>query len=148
MDGTCQASCDGIENACLCGGATGIPNYIPCAAGQLVNITHYDPHNTAAQSMQACASAAQINASSIGIWGDTTTPSNEVWLECPVVPDPTFTWTEPMWIAVWTIMCFEAALLGTWHLFKHFMEAVMWNFFIYFFIPFWSYRPITTDLKY
>ncbi|KAI8583019.1 hypothetical protein K450DRAFT_225942 [Umbelopsis ramanniana AG] len=123
MDGTCQASCDGIENACLCGGATGIPNYIPCAAGQLVNITHYDPHNTVTQSMQSCASAASINSSSVGVWGDTTTPSNEVWLECPIVPDPTFTWTEPMWIAVWTIMCFEAVLLGAWHIFKHFMEA-------------------------
>jgi hypothetical protein len=132
MDGTCQPSCDGIENACLCGGATGIPNYIPCAAGQLVNITHYDPHNTVTQSMQACASAASINSSSVGIWGDTTTPSNEVWLECPIVPDPTFTWTEPIWISVWTIMCFEAVLLGAWHLYKHFMEAVMWiSFFLF-----------------
>lgn len=123
MDGTCATSCDGIENACLCGGAVAdLPNYVPCAAGQLVNITHYDPHNTVTQSMQACASAANLNSSNIGVWADASTPTNSVWLECPIVPDPTFTWTEPMWIAVWTIMCFEAAYLAFWHVFKHFME--------------------------
>jgi len=72
--------------------------------------------------MQVCAAAAQVNTSNVGIWGNASTPTNEVWLECPIVPDPTFTWKEPMWISVWAIMCFEAVLLGTWHLFKHFME--------------------------
>lgn len=74
--------------------------------------------------MQTCAAAAQVNMSAVGTWGNASTPTNQVWLECPIVPDPTFTWKEPLWIAVWTIMCFEAVLLGSWHLFKYFMELV------------------------
>jgi hypothetical protein len=132
MDGTCDTSCDGIENACLCGGsAVDIPDYVPCAAGQLVNISHYDPHNTVVQSMQACAAAANINSSTVGIWANASTPTNAVWLECPVQPDPTFTWKEPMWISVWTIMCFEAAYLAFWHVFKYFMELVSASFIMH-----------------
>lgn len=121
-DGTCQTSCDGISNACTCGySSSAYENYVPCAAGQTVNITHFDPANAQTQTQQVCAAAAQLNATDIGVWGvDVNTTS--IWLQCPAAPEPTFTFREPMWIAVWTLGAFEAALLTFWHFYKTLRE--------------------------
>ncbi|KAI9308568.1 hypothetical protein BJ944DRAFT_174600 [Cunninghamella echinulata] len=111
-DGTCQTSCEGIENACTCGDAS-ITNYVPCAAGQLVNITHFDPRNLEVQTQQECAKAIQLT--SYGAYPDYNQPS--VFVTCPVVL-PYFTWREPMWIAVWVYTCVQTFILIAWHLYK------------------------------
>ncbi|KAI9270803.1 hypothetical protein BDA99DRAFT_460449 [Phascolomyces articulosus] len=124
LDGTCQESCGAdISNACLCNGeeiGASYTNYVPCMAGQLVNITHFNGEIAEQQTRDTCATAAGLstaNASSIGIWGvDTSTPI--VWTECPLLPNPTFTFREPMWIAVWSLMGAQAGLLILWHLYK------------------------------
>lgn len=117
-DGTCQTSCDNIANACQCGDTT--INYFPCAAGQLVNITHFDPVNQVVQIQNTCAASANINASLVGAWGDFNTSS--LWLSCPVV-NPYFTYTEPMWIGVWVLMSAEAAILALWAIYKFLRET-------------------------
>ncbi|KAI9496322.1 hypothetical protein BDB00DRAFT_809960 [Zychaea mexicana] len=128
LDGTCQESCQGITNACLCNGeaiGAAYTNYVPCMAGQLVNITHFNAEIAAQQTRDTCSSAVGLassssaaNASSsIGIWGEDTT-SAMIWAECPVLPEPTFTFREPMWIAVWSLMGAQAGLLILWHLYK------------------------------
>ncbi|CAO3648772.1 unnamed protein product [Cunninghamella blakesleeana] len=110
-DGTCQTSCENIENACTCGDNT--LNYLPCAAGQLVNITQFDPRNAEAQTQDECAKAIQL--SNYSIYPDYSHSS--VFVTCPVVL-PSFTWREPMWIAVWVYVCVQAFILIAWHLYK------------------------------
>lgn len=117
-DGTCQQSCADIANACQCGDDT--VQYFPCAAGQLVNITHFDPVNQVAQIQNTCAASANISGASIGAWGDFNTSS--LWLSCPIV-ETTFTYTEPMWIGVWALMGAEAAILALWAIYKSLREA-------------------------
>ena len=124
LDGTCQESCGAdITNACLCNGeaiGAAYTNYVPCMAGQLVNITDYSAEKELEETRSTCASSAGLssaNASTIGIWGvDTTNPM--IWAECPELPLPTFTFTEPMWIAVWALAGAQAGLLILWHLYK------------------------------
>lgn len=117
-DGTCQESCTDIANACQCGDDT--IQYFPCAAGQLVNITHFDPVNQVVQIQDTCASNANISGANIGAWGAFNTSS--LWLSCPVV-DPAFTFTEPMWIAVWVLMGAEAVILALWAIYKSLRES-------------------------
>ncbi|KAI9321607.1 hypothetical protein BX666DRAFT_1903933 [Dichotomocladium elegans] len=118
FDGTCQTSCEGITNACMCDDLTApYTNYVPCMSGQLVNITHYNSTLGQSQVQETCASAANLVSTDIGIWG-TDVNKTHIWAACPVPPDPTFTFREPMWIAVWSLMCIEAGLLIMWHLYK------------------------------
>lgn len=118
LDGTCKESCDAIANACQCGDET--IKYLPCAAGQLVNITHFDPVNQVAQTQSECASNANIDNTAIGFWGNFNTSS--LWLSCPVV-EPSFTYTEPMWISVWALMGAQAVILVLWVIYKTLLEA-------------------------
>ncbi|KAG1467446.1 hypothetical protein G6F56_004412 [Rhizopus delemar] len=117
-DGTCQTSCEGISNVCQCGDSS-IP-YYPCASGQLVNITHFDPQNQDNQIHNTCAAAANMNASDIGSWGKSSI-ANNVWLSCPTI-EPAFTYKEPMWIAVWSLMGAQAAIFLLWAVYKHLRE--------------------------
>ncbi|KAI9277641.1 hypothetical protein BY458DRAFT_585318 [Sporodiniella umbellata] len=116
-DGTCKASCKGVINVCQCSDDSVLLK--PCASGQLVNITHFDPENQIKQIRNSCSAAAGMNASDIGEWG---TPSNSVWLVCPMV-DPFFTYKEPMWIAVWSLMGAQAAILLLWTFYKQLRES-------------------------
>ncbi|CAO3700091.1 hypothetical protein G6F70_001036 [Rhizopus microsporus] len=121
-DGSCHESCENIANVCQCGDDT--VQYFPCAAGQLVNITHFDPQNQVTQIQNTCAAAANITASDIGVWGVFNTSS--IWLSCPVI-DPAFTYKEPMWISVWSLMSAEAAILILWAIYKYLREMKFRN---------------------
>ncbi|ORX58219.1 hypothetical protein DM01DRAFT_1319021 [Hesseltinella vesiculosa] len=112
LDGTCATSCEGITNICNCGDPTLPTNYVPCAAGQQVNITYFNPRDPN-QISNSCAAA--INVSSSSAYPVYSSPF--VWVTCPVV-NPYFTWREPMWIFVWSYSCFQAAVLLLWHLYK------------------------------
>lgn len=128
LDGTCHASCDSasINNVCLCNDPSSAPaNLVPCAATQMINITHYNPRQKELQTRQLCAANANIpNASStIGIWGfPNGSTSSFVWAECPAAPPAEFTFREPMWIAVWTITVLEAFILISWRVYKYARE--------------------------
>lgn len=120
-DGTCQDSCDGIANGCACNDDPTAPASLVACAALTVNITHFNPDNATSQTQQFCATTAQlpITNATVGVWaeGDTNFKSS-MWVACPTPPDPTFTFREPMWIAVWALMGFEAVLLALWHLYK------------------------------
>ncbi|CAO0803749.1 unnamed protein product [Mucor circinelloides] len=128
LDGTCQTSCDSasISNVCLCNNPSSAPaNLVPCAATQVINITHYNPRQKELQIRSLCAANANIpNASStIGIWGyPNGSTSDLVWAECPAAPPAEFTFREPMWIAVWIITALEAFILISWQLYKYARE--------------------------
>ncbi|KAI8099031.1 uncharacterized protein BX664DRAFT_320215 [Halteromyces radiatus] len=112
-DGTCQSTCKGIDNMCSCGDTTLPTNYVPCAAGQQVNITHFDPRNAETQTQQVCAASVNVTQASIyPVYNQSS-----VWVTCPAVV-PYFTWREPMWIAIWTYVALQAFILITWHLYK------------------------------
>ncbi|KAI8976751.1 hypothetical protein BDB01DRAFT_852965 [Pilobolus umbonatus] len=115
-DGACHSDCSGIDNICQCGDPT--VNYVPCASGQVVDIPHFDPVNQVTQVQNMCA--ADSNATSVnGEWGVST--ADAVWLSACVI-DYKFTYTEPMWLAVWSLMALEAAILLSWTLYKRFRE--------------------------
>ncbi|GAN11385.1 P-type ATPase (P-ATPase) Superfamily [Mucor ambiguus] len=124
LDGTCHTSCDSasISNVCLCNDPSSAPaNLVPCAATQVINITHYNPRQKELQIRNICAANANIpNASStIGIWGfPNGSTSDLVWAECPTAPPAEFTFREPMWVAVWTVAALEAFILFSWTLYK------------------------------
>ncbi|KAI9478570.1 MAG: hypothetical protein EXX96DRAFT_571395 [Benjaminiella poitrasii] len=124
LDGTCQKSCaSSITNVCLCNDPSS-PHLLPCSATQVINITHANPRELEFQTRNLCAANANIpNASAIGIWGYANgSTSDLVWAECPAAPEAAFTYREPMWIAVWVIIAFEAFLLISWRLYKYARE--------------------------
>lgn len=106
----------------MCNDPSSAPtNLVPCAATQVINITHYNPRQKELQIRNLCAANASIpNASStIGIWGyPNGSTSDLVWAECPTAAPAEFTFREPMWIAVWTIFAIEAFILICWRLYK------------------------------
>jgi cation-transporting ATPase 13A3/4/5 len=53
---------------------------------------------------------------------DGNDPGSSMWVICPTPPPPVFTYTEPMWIAVFTIVAFQAFIILVWHAFKTFLE--------------------------
>lgn len=98
--------------------------YIPCAANQLINITHFNPGLKEIQTRELCASAANIpNTTPIGLWGfDNATTHTFLWAQCPTASPAHFTFKEPMWIAVWVISAAEACILFSWHIYKYLAE--------------------------
>ncbi|KAI8973216.1 hypothetical protein BDF20DRAFT_881064 [Mycotypha africana] len=127
LDGTCQTSCDSISNICLCGdnpSTSPFSNLLPCAASQLINITHFNPDIKDLQTRNLCAANLNISRASIGLYGyPNASTSDFVWAQCPPTPPAIFSFREPMWIAVWTITALEAFILISWHLYKTAREA-------------------------
>ncbi|KAJ2617020.1 hypothetical protein H4S08_000504 [Coemansia sp. RSA 1365] len=133
-DGECHDECtDKINkaNPCYCGWKT---KHIPSAALQLVpcpvlaNVTidklyHWKETE---EIRDACASEARIsNQDDYGTWGKTWPRKGTdgsgvrgVWSECPKEPQEMYTFREPMWISVFTIIFGYIAFLGIWFIFK------------------------------
>jgi cation-transporting ATPase 13A3/4/5 len=53
---------------------------------------------------------------------DGSNPGSSMWALCPPPPPAVFTYREPMWIAVFAIIAFEALFLMIWHAYKTFVE--------------------------
>ncbi|KAJ1731619.1 hypothetical protein LPJ72_003847 [Coemansia sp. Benny D160-2] len=134
-DGQCHDECtDEINNnnPCFCGWKS---KHVPSAAKSLVpcqltsNVTigelyHWEEKK---QVRDACASDADIsNLSDFGVWkddwprhGTSGSGYHGVWAECPAnEPQEMYTFHEPMWIAVFTILFGYVGLLGIWYGFK------------------------------
>ncbi|KAK9694308.1 hypothetical protein K7432_013467 [Basidiobolus ranarum] len=110
-DGACHASCDAIVNVCDCGVVS--QTLVPCMSGQLVNIPQFNTTEREVMTTNACNK---------DIGKDYPLMSSEVkgdmWLKAPVAALPKFTYTEPMFVAVYAIVGFELLLLAIWHLYK------------------------------
>ncbi|KAJ2548842.1 hypothetical protein EV175_004672, partial [Coemansia sp. RSA 1933] len=138
-DGQCHDECtDEINsnNPCFCGWKTkNIPSaastLIPCPLLSNVTIAKLYHWEEKTQVLDACIAEANIsNPSDFGIWKDNwprhgTSGSGYVgvWAECPdKEPQAMYTFREPMWIAVFTVLFGYIALLGIWYAFKLTME--------------------------
>ncbi|KAJ1955536.1 hypothetical protein IWQ62_005508, partial [Dispira parvispora] len=130
FDGTCAKKCPQQPNPCLCNqksypyigenGERETP--IPCLPSPLVDISHYNYRNRSAQFQSACADEIGVDATSISEWGSSLTES-PVWLECPVVDDNAeFTFLEPLWLVLWSIIGGESFLIAIWCLYKRWRE--------------------------
>ncbi|ORY02702.1 hypothetical protein K493DRAFT_334519 [Basidiobolus meristosporus CBS 931.73] len=120
QDGSCKSSCSGAVSKCVCPGIQLSQQYYPCKNGQWVDIPQFDPRRVGAQTGEACAS--NLGLSNIPLVSQGITGS-QIWLTCPKSTQvQQFTYTEPMWIGVWTILSIEVFLLVTWHLYKTFAE--------------------------
>ncbi|KAJ1655403.1 hypothetical protein IWQ61_004848, partial [Dispira simplex] len=122
-DGTCQKDCSLILNQCNCGAETypyGAPLY-PCKSPGTVDIPSFNPSNKSALVIDACARSLNISPSDYGVWGEDN--SQGIWADCPKKGYPrNFTYTEPLWLVIWTVAAAEVFLLITWTMFKRFAE--------------------------
>ncbi|KAJ1976192.1 hypothetical protein H4R35_002806 [Dimargaris xerosporica] len=119
-DGACHRSCQGIKNGCNCGGETYPfgPALVPCKAVDPVDIPYFNPDNKTAQTNTACAESVDLDPTLYGAWGDAENDRG-IWASCPIKGVPhSYTFGEPMWIAIWSILGAEAFLLISWLLFK------------------------------
>ncbi|KAI8871686.1 hypothetical protein GQ42DRAFT_161851 [Ramicandelaber brevisporus] len=126
-DGTCQKSCDGILNACACGMADADLGTVfsPCMAAPRANITHFNTSIAATQTMEACSTLVGLT-STAPAWDAAQGKTDAVrsaWLSCPIPPDPTFTYREPMFISLYSIVFGEIALLAAWLFYKRAAES-------------------------
>ncbi|KAJ1951406.1 hypothetical protein FBU59_000171, partial [Linderina macrospora] len=137
-DGLCHDTCTAeinSANPCTCGWR---PSAVPAAAQDLIpcpllnNVTIPQLYlwNSTNQVRDACNAKAEISdPSNFGTWGKQwpRRSSDEagvhgVWVQCPKEPQHMYTFREPMWIAVFTILFGYVGLLGAWYAFKLFSE--------------------------
>ncbi|ORY02904.1 hypothetical protein K493DRAFT_384971 [Basidiobolus meristosporus CBS 931.73] len=119
-DGSCKSSCSGVNSKCTCPGIELAQQYYPCKDGQWVNVPQFDPKKADSQTAEVCA--GNLGLSNIPQVGPGVSGS-QMWLSCPKSTQvQQFSYTEPMWIGVWTILAIEVFLLVTWHLYKVFAE--------------------------
>ncbi|KXN74246.1 hypothetical protein CONCODRAFT_2784 [Conidiobolus coronatus NRRL 28638] len=102
QDGKCHESCPSdIINPCFCGAEN--------SGWTLKNLAS-----------QQCSRSFELqNTPKIY---DGSDPGSSMWAICPPPPPPIFTYREPMWIAVFSIVAFQALILMIWHSFKTFAE--------------------------
>ncbi|KAI9474455.1 hypothetical protein LPJ78_002113 [Coemansia sp. RSA 989] len=137
-DGNCHDKCtDEINSAnpCFCGWK---PKHVPSQAETLVpcpvvgsiTIDKLYLWNKTDQVRDVCANDAGVsNHDDYGIWGKTWPRHSSdssgvlgVWTECPDEPQEMYTFREPMWIAVFSVLFGFVGLLGLWYAFKQLMQ--------------------------
>ncbi|KAJ2355843.1 hypothetical protein GGF43_002444, partial [Coemansia sp. RSA 2618] len=143
-DGECHDECtDKINDAnpCFCGWKSKhVPSeardLVPCPVVGSVVINQLYHWNKTDQVRDACATKAKMsNYDSYGKWGKDDWPRHDagssgtlgVWSECPKEPQEMYTFREPMWIAVFTVIFGFVGLLGIWYMFKQAMQR-WWDF--------------------
>ncbi|KAI9499953.1 E1-E2 ATPase-domain-containing protein [Coemansia spiralis] len=138
-DATCQASCDGIENPCLCGTPASSISiaYRACAQyATTVTVPQYDPSIKEEQLEYACAFAWELTASNatadrlgstgVGDWSTNATDAR-IWAVCPTPQDPKMTFTESYCVAFYAIVGAEVVLYMLWHMYKSMRERHAWS---------------------
>ncbi|KAJ1663443.1 hypothetical protein IW140_005008 [Coemansia sp. RSA 1813] len=124
-DGTCQISCAGIENPCLCGmtAADVTTVYKACPAyAPTVTVQQYDPNIKDRQLEEACASEWKLDGNStIGEWSADATDAI-IWDVCPTPQEPRMTFVESYCVAFYAIIGAELVLYLLWHLYKSIRE--------------------------
>ncbi|KAJ1927681.1 hypothetical protein IWQ60_002737, partial [Tieghemiomyces parasiticus] len=124
-DGACAAKCSKTaENPCLCGEAR-YPagnDPLPCLKPPIVDVPYYHPENKTAQTQATCGEALGI-ATTKGFITYGERPTGPMWLDCPSNQHRRhFTFSEPIWLAIWAAITAEALLLGSWWLYKRLNE--------------------------
>ncbi|KAJ2776448.1 hypothetical protein H4R18_005668, partial [Coemansia javaensis] len=133
-DGECHDECtDEIngKNPCFCGWkAKHVPPearaLVPCPLIGNVTIGELYQWKKKQQVRDTCSSEAGVDTNSdYGTWKDTWPRRGTsgagvlgVWADCPKEPQEMYTFHEPMWIAVFTVICGYVGLLGMWFVYK------------------------------
>ncbi|KAJ2801361.1 hypothetical protein H4R21_002818, partial [Coemansia helicoidea] len=139
-DGRCHDECTpeiNSDNPCFCGWK---PKHVPSAALALVpcplldNVTVGEMYQwqKTEQVRDACSAEAGIGSQrDFGTWdevwprrGTSGSGVHGVWADCPKEPQEMYTFREPMWIAVFTVVFGYVALLGAWYAFKTACEMI------------------------
>ncbi|KAI9295343.1 hypothetical protein K502DRAFT_324376 [Neoconidiobolus thromboides FSU 785] len=119
-DGACHSSCDGIKNICSC--LDDSTDHVPCSSKPvMVDIDAFDPSIKNKMLANNCGdklnTATDLNNWSSGI------NDEKYWAACPPAPSPQFTFTEPMWISVFSILGSEILLILIWAAYKRIREG-------------------------
>ncbi|KAJ1921082.1 hypothetical protein H4219_000940 [Mycoemilia scoparia] len=134
-DGTCQDSCEGIENPCLCGFSADqvAQEYVACPTYDgRVTAPDFDPGLKQQQVELACGKKFDILPSNATIdtqfsvvpeWNDQATDDKLMWLQCPTPQNQTFTFHEPMFLAFYCILGGALLLITLWHFYKKLRES-------------------------
>ncbi|KAI7902768.1 uncharacterized protein BX663DRAFT_552164 [Cokeromyces recurvatus] len=121
VDSQCREICDdSLVSVCACPGAPALIGKVySCGGNNLrTNIENFVVENKANQSAEACAKAA--NLQNIPNW--LPNPKSAMWHQCPTPDYGQLTFTEPVFIALYSFYgsCFIS--LFFWFLFKKFTE--------------------------
>ncbi|KAI9277868.1 hypothetical protein BY458DRAFT_532460 [Sporodiniella umbellata] len=120
VDGTCRTSCsDTLISACSCPGAPALVGKIySCGPQAQVDIPNFIAGNKSQQSIAACTSAVKLPQ--VFAWSEN--PLSVMWKECPTPDNGSLTFTENIFIALYTFYgtCFLTLIL--WTLYKGLRE--------------------------
>ncbi|KAJ2779378.1 hypothetical protein H4R18_004046 [Coemansia javaensis] len=134
IDGSCRADCSGVpgrRNPCGCSfqnppeQSRGL---VPCLAFPEVAIEQYSSGD--ADGLVAfCSRRFNVSGPAASRWGEWGTAGDGVgrrfWAggQCPAAPRYRYTYREPLWLAVFSCVGLEAAILLAWFAYKHAHEA-------------------------
>ncbi|RKP40173.1 LOW QUALITY PROTEIN: hypothetical protein BJ085DRAFT_43494 [Dimargaris cristalligena] len=120
LDSTCADQCPkDLPNPCLCGETSYRDSgemVIPCRKSPTIDIPHYNMRNGTAQTQGACLKALNTTSRILNYGAKPTDPTP------PKRPPPGFTYVEPIWLALWTMLGLEAMVLTGWTLYKQWRE--------------------------
>lgn len=116
VDGTCQKYCSPSKNLCSCGGVT---DYVPCDVDLSVTVNFFNASTKAQQVQSACAVTLNLDTGIPSVPGDGI---DMYWSTCPAPVLQNFTYREPMWITVFSLIGFEFVLLVLWSVYKCLLE--------------------------
>ncbi|KAJ1974536.1 hypothetical protein H4R35_003562 [Dimargaris xerosporica] len=93
----------------------------PCRESPMADIPDYSFHNRTAQLHSACANALHVDG--VALYGMQPVPRQGMWLGCPnPVAQAAFTFTEPLWVMLYTLTGLQAAVLLAWIVYKRSQE--------------------------
>jgi hypothetical protein len=123
VDGQCRETCSpSLVSVCACPGSPAlVGNVYSCGSSNLrPNIQNFVVSNKANQSAEACSKAA--NLQNVPNWSPN--PQSAMWHECPTPDYGQFTYTEDVFIALYTFYGSCAFVLTIWILYKRSREKV------------------------
>jgi cation-transporting ATPase 13A3/4/5 len=92
-----------------------------CGSNALhVNIANFTVEQKVNQSAAACSQAVGLN--NIPSW--TSNPENAMWLQCPTPDYGKITFTEPVFVSIYTFYGSCFLVLAFWIFYKHSKERV------------------------
>ncbi|KAI7873218.1 uncharacterized protein EV154DRAFT_100788 [Mucor mucedo] len=121
VDGECRDTCsESLVSLCGCPGAPALEGKLyPCSAETIhTNIENFIAENKANQSAEACSRA--VNIQNIPNWSPN--PDSIMWKECPTPDYGALTFTEGVFIALYTYYGSCIVVLLTWVLYKNAKE--------------------------
>lgn len=133
VDGSCRETCsDSLTSVCACPGAPELVGKVySCGSNTLyTNIEGFIVEEKVNQSAAACSQAAGL--SNIPSW--TSNPQSAMWHQCPTPDYGKVTFTEPVFISLYTFYGSCLLVLGLWSIYKKSKERVRIYIYMYNFI--------------